>query len=604
MDYRRLLIAFLLSMAVYLGWMALFPPEPPPASRPAGDEVAAPAERPAAERAEPADPEGAAPAAAPGPATASTAAGSTVATMPVPAVPNALPLQAAAEQRVVVDTADFRATFTNRGAQLLSFVLKEHKGADGKGLDLVRRRIDGTYPFGLARAGGAPEPLNQALFAVERGGGAAGQWLSFRYRGPEGEAHKRFQFRGEGLFDVEVGVTGRSDWRLLLGPGLRNPTAEEVGSQFLQAAAVYKLDGEVDTTEAAKAWEPIELPGERLGWAALEDTYFLTALVPAERVALAVFQPVLVVPAGVARETAARFLPVPGKDQISDEQKDYGRDFLLLVAPRGDTLRAAAYWGAKEYTRLAELPWGLEETVRLAPFGFLARPLLYALHWIHDNVVPNYGWAIVLMTIAIKILLLPLTHKSYVSMRKMQELNPKMQAVRERYRGKLKDKQGRPNAEMQRKMNEEVMALYRSEGVNPAGGCLPMILQLPVFFAFYKLLFNAVELRGAPWILWIQDLSAKDPYYVLPLVMGATQFLQVKLAPMAGDPMQRRIFQWMPVLMTALFLGFPSGLVIYWLTNNVLTIVQQAVYNRHRKDENEGAEPAQEAKKMKRKPVR
>jgi YidC/Oxa1 family membrane protein insertase len=274
------------------------------------------------------------------------------------------------------------------------------------------------------------------------------------------------------------------------------------------------------------------------------------------------------------------------------------------LEPRGDTLRAAAYWGAKEYDRLAALPWGLEETIRLAPFGFLARPLLIGLHWIHDHVVPNYGWAIVVMTVLIKLLLLPLTHKSYVSMRKMQELNPKMQAVRERWRGKLKDKQGRPNLEAQRKMNEEIMALYRSEGVNPAGGCLPMVLQLPVFFAFYKLLFNAVELRGAPWIFWIHDLSAKDPYYVLPLVMGATQFLQVRLAPMTGDPMQRRIFQWMPVMMTALFLGFPSGLVIYWLTNNVLTIIQQAVYNRGRGTEADAEDTEDEARKMRRKPAR
>jgi YidC/Oxa1 family membrane protein insertase len=178
-----------------------------------------------------------------------------------------------------------------------------------------------------------------------------------------------------------------------------------------------------------------------------------------------------------------------------------------------------------------------------------------------------------------------------------------MQAVRERWRGKLKDKQGRPNLEAQRKMNEEIMGLYRSEGVNPAGGCLPMLLQLPVFFAFYKLLFNAVELRGAPWIFWVQDLSAKDPWYVLPIVMGVTQFLQVKLAPMSGDPMQRRIFQWMPVLMTALFLGFPSGLVLYWLTNNVLTIAQQAVYNRSRGTDAAGEEPEPAPRKLRRKPT-
>jgi YidC/Oxa1 family membrane protein insertase len=170
-------------------------------------------------------------------------------------------------------------------------------------------------------------------------------------------------------------------------------------------------------------------------------------------------------------------------------------------------------------------------------------------------------------------------------MKKMQALNPKMQAIREKYRPKLRDKQGKPNMEMQRKMNEEVMALYRSEGVNPAGGCLPLLLQMPILFAFYRMLTIAAELRGAPWLGWVQDLSVQDPYYVLPIVMGATQFLQVKLGPQAPDPMQRRLFLFMPVFMTFFFLGFPSGLVLYWLTNNVLTIVQQSVYNHLRKRE-------------------
>jgi YidC/Oxa1 family membrane protein insertase len=166
------------------------------------------------------------------------------------------------------------------------------------------------------------------------------------------------------------------------------------------------------------------------------------------------------------------------------------------------------------------------------------------------------------------------------SMKKMQELNPKMQAIREKYRTKLKDKQGRPNIEMQQKQNQEIMALYKEHGVNPAGGCLPMLLQLPILFGFYSLLSTAIELRGAPWILWIKDLSVHDPYYVLPILMGATQFLQVRLAPQAGDPMQRRLFMMMPIVFTFLFLPSPSGLVLYWLTNNVLTILQQAVYNR------------------------
>jgi YidC/Oxa1 family membrane protein insertase len=271
---------------------------------------------------------------------------------------------------------------------------------------------------------------------------------------------------------------------------------------------------------------------------------------------------------------------MPAADTLTEEQEEMTRELALVLRPQGDTLSLTSYWGSKEYERLAQLPYDLEKTIDFGFFGVLARPLLFALHWIYDHIVANYGWAIILLTIVIKILLLPLTHKSTVSMRKMQELNPKVQKIRDKYRTKLRDKQGRPNLEMQRQMNEEVMGVYKENGVNPAGGCLPILLQMPILFAFYRLLSAAAELRGAPWMLWIQDLAVHDPYYVLPIVMGATQFLQVRMAPQAGDPMQRRIFQLMPIFMTFLFLGVPSGLVLYWLTNNVLTIVQQWVYNR------------------------
>jgi YidC/Oxa1 family membrane protein insertase len=175
------------------------------------------------------------------------------------------------------------------------------------------------------------------------------------------------------------------------------------------------------------------------------------------------------------------------------------------------------------------------------------------------------------MTLIIKIVLLPLTHKSYVSMKKMQELNPRMQAIRDRWRPKLKDKKGRPDLDAQRKMNEEINALFKSEGVNPAGGCLPMLLQMPLLFAFYSLLSTSIELRGAPWMGWIHDLSHYDPYYVLPIVMGAAQLVQQRMMPATGDPVQRKIFLLMPVFFTVLFLQFPTGLVLYWLVNNVLT---------------------------------
>src|SRR6202035_2943799 len=321
------------------------------------------------------------------------------------------------------------------------------------------------------------------------------------------------RFDKNGLLESKVTLPGRRGRGLVLGPGVRNPTAAELDSRYEARSAVYDVGGDAEVLNAKKA-EPKTLSGRTVRWVGLEDNYYLTAVIPRSGLARAVLEPVLVEP---GKGGTARFLPVPPKDQLSKEQDALSREFYLLLEPEADSLAVTAYWGAKEYDRLAALPYGLEKTVSLGTFGILARPLLAGLHWIFNHVVRNYGWAIILMTVLIKVVLLPLTHKSYVSMRKMQELNPRMQSIRDKYRGKTKDKQGRPNLEAQRKMNEEIMGLYKAEGVNPAGGCLPMILQLPILFAFYRLLTAAVELRNAPWIFWIHDLSAKDPYYVLPI---------------------------------------------------------------------------------------
>ena len=568
MDTRRLLIAFLLSLGVILLWYTIFPPpKPTPEAVP-----------PPSERAESATP-GQAPGAPASPAApASAAPGSAPATL----VPGEQ-IAAAAEERVVLQDGRTRAVLTNRGAQLLSMEVPEKTKAGSKSgtLDLVRARAGGPYPYALTSGRGvAPHPLDQVLFRAEKGDG--GRSVLFRYSGPQGVAEKRFRFNDKGLLEVEIRLPGRSDWGVLLGPGVRNPTAEEMKSRFERRLGVYKQGDKVTRVEPQKTEGAVEVPGQGLSWAGLEDTYFLSAQVPQGGIGQAVFEPVLVQPG----PGGARFLPRPPEDQMTKEQEALPRELLLVLRPAGDRLSLVSYWGPKELDRLSSLPYGLEGTVALGYFGFLARPLLVALHWLHDNVVANYGWAIVLMTVLIKLVLLPLTHKSTVSMRKMQKLNPRVQAIRDRYRTKLRDKQGKPNLEMQRKMNEEVMAVYKESGVNPAGGCFPLLLQMPILFAFYSLLSTAVELRGEPWALWIKDLSVADPYYVMPIVMGLTQFLQVRMGPQTGDPMQRRMFQLMPIFMTFLFLGFPSGLVLYWLTNNVLTILQLQVYNRlHEREE-------------------
>ena len=557
METRRLLLAFVLSLAVIAIWYTLFPPAKPTPEAPPAPAAKAPAS--------PAAPGGAP---VPGAPTAPNPGGATVAAAPA--------VQATAEQRITLRDGRNLAVFTNRGAQLLSMMAPQKSDPKSGELELVRQRADALYPYSLTAAGLQPSPLNQALFQALPA--ADGRSVTFRYSGPLGTAEKSFRFDDKGLLEVDVRVAGRSDWGLLIGPGIRNPTVEEMKSRYEHRRGIYKAEGDVTTPDPGSAFEPLEVPGRALAWAGLEDTYFLSAQIPRARIERAVYHPVMVEKASA--DAPAKFAPTPSKDEITREQKDLPREFFLVLRPAGDQIALTSFWGAKDYDRLKALPYGLQDTIEFGSLRPLVVPLLVALHWIHDNMVSNYGWAIVLLTILIKIITLPLTHRSTMSMRKMQELNPRVQAIRDRYRTKLRDKQGKPNLEAQRKMNEEVMAIYKEAGVNPAGGCLPLLIQMPILFAFYRLLSTAVDLRGAPWLAWIQDLSLHDPYYVLPIIMGITQLIQVRMGPQAGDPMQRRMFQIMPVAMTFFFLGVPSGLVLYWLTNNVLTIIQLQVYNR------------------------
>jgi YidC/Oxa1 family membrane protein insertase len=561
-ETRRLLLAFVLSLAVIAIWYTLFPPAKPK-----------PPEPPAAQSQQ---------AATPAPGTPATPAAPTagVPGQPAPAVTAPVApvtaVEAAAEEKVTLQSGRTVAVFTNRGAQLLSMMAPEKSDPKSGVLELVRQREGLDYPYSLTTGNGLqPSPLNRALFRGERG--TDGRSVTFRYSGPLGVAEKTFRFDDRGLLAAEVRVPGRVDWGLLLGPGVRNPSAEEMKSRYEHRRAFYKAGGDYETVDPGSAFDPVDIPGRSLAWVGIGDTYYLSAAIPQGAIDHASLVPVMVQTGD--KGGAPQFLPVPNKDQISGDEKKLPREFFAVLRPAGDHMALASYWGSKDYDRLKALPYGLEATIELGTLKPLVVPLLIALHWIHDHIVTNYGWAIVLLTILIKLVLLPLTHRSTMSMRKMQELNPKVQAVRDRYRQKLRDKAGKPNLEAQRKMNEEVMGIYKEAGVNPAGGCLPLLIQMPILFAFYRLLSTAVDLRHAPWMLWIHDLSAADPYLALPIIMGVSQLIQVRMGPQAGDPMQRRMFQIMPVAMTFFFLGVPSGLVLYWLTNNVLTIIQLQVYN-------------------------
>ncbi|MCH9650844.1 MAG: membrane protein insertase YidC [Deltaproteobacteria bacterium] len=599
MDNRRLLLAVVLSWIVVIAWNHYFGPKPPPpGTRPAVEEMA-PGESSASNRE----------------TSKAEAHGVGVANGLVEKGPGSVDeaseeredvpetiVQATEESLVVVENERFLASFSNRGAQLVSFRLKDHLDGEGEPVEMVRARTGVQFPFSLVGGGHEGLALNDALFAArEQTANGGGEELHFEYSGPLGQATKSFFFSGSGVFRFEVEVEDERDWSVFLGPGASNPTAEQLKQPQFWRGGVYSAGGDREKVDARKAKEDERISTRGLSWAALDDLYFLAAVMPGEGAEEVIFRPFLV--AGPDSE-AAELEVLPQAEDLTAEQKDQPRAIGLLVRSRGDRIEGESYWGAKVYKELAALPLGLEQTVDFGWFSFLARPLQVALNWTYQNVVPNYGWAIVLMTLLIKLLMLPLTHHSMVSSQKMQELNPKVQAIRSRFRSKLKDRQGKPNMDAQRKMQDEIMGVYKSEGVNPASGCIPVVFQIPVFFAFYRLLGAAIELRHAPWIGWIQDLSTLDPFYVLPIVMFITQFIQQLRMPMGADPMQRRLFLMMPFIFLFVFLKFPSGLVLYWLTNNVFGIFQQEAYKVWKRKRAEAAQELKDAGSSKRKSIK
>jgi YidC/Oxa1 family membrane protein insertase len=246
--------------------------------------------------------------------------------------------------------------------------------------------------------------------------------------------------------------------------------------------------------------------------------------------------------------------------------KEANGDPLIFVQGT-DKLELNAYIGPKNERTLAAINPELTDAIEFGWFSFLSKPFFKVLLWINDY-VGNWGWAIILFTLLVKLVLFPLSYKGMMSMQKLKDLAPKMKEIKEKYKGDPA------------KMNAQMMEMYKKHGANPMGGCLPLLLQIPVFFALYRVLLNAVELEGAPWILWIENLAQMDPYFVLPILMGASMWFQQKITPSNfTDPLQEKIFKFFPVIMTVFFIYFPSGLVLYWLVNNLFTIAQQYFIN-------------------------
>ena len=235
-------------------------------------------------------------------------------------------------------------------------------------------------------------------------------------------------------------------------------------------------------------------------------------------------------------------------------------------------MKFSGYIGQKNYKVLDAIDPILTNAIEYGWFTFASKPLFSLLSWLH-GIFGNWGWSIIALTILIRIFLYPLTYKGMVSMQKIKAISPKIKEIQAKYKGEPA------------RMNAAVMDMYKKHGANPLGGCLPMLLQIPVFFAIYRVLLNAVELQGAEWILWIDDLSRMDNYFVLPILMGASMFYQQKLTPNNfTDPLQEKVFKFLPIIFTFFFVTFPSGLVLYWFVNNLFSIGQQFIVNQQFKN--------------------
>ena len=340
-------------------------------------------------------------------------------------------------------------------------------------------------------------------------------------------------------YDVHVKMNRNTDW--FISPGYRPDI--RIDRYTVHGAMVEEADGTLTIIDDGDAKGTETFPKARIADAF--DRYYATAFYDFDK----------------------------GMDVIVES--DAEKNPILFVKGESADRTLHGYIGPKEYKILKNIHPELTKIIEFGWFTFIAAPMFKVLIWLH-NFIPNWGWTIVVLTLLIRLILYPLTYKGMVSMHKLKELQPKIKELQQKYKG---DPQ---------KLNMHMMELYKKHKANPLGGCLPMILQIPVFFAIYRVLLNAIELKGAPWILWIHDLSVMDPYYVLPLLMGASMWLHQRLTPSNfTDPMQEKIFKWLPVIFTFFFVTFPAGLVLYWLTNNIASILQQLMINRmlekHRK---------------------
>lgn len=467
---------------------------------------------------------------------------------------------------ITVNCPFYTVKISEKGAVFKNFVLNKYRktiDADSPLLDMINPDLSqGTVRIGFA--GNSLQGIDDAIFSVNLEKDSVdiknkAKEISFSWTSPKGVViEKTYLFSPETyLISLDVTIKNGSDQTIKdnLTLSLLKMTSDSVSKYGFEGPSAL-INNKLEQVKIKKIKKKDVYPG-KLTWIAVQDRYFMSAIVPDEAV-------------DASMHLGLNDDKILKNTYVEPEQVIHPNDLHVF--------KFKLFFGPKSMTVLKTVNYDLIKAVHFGFFDILAKPCVWIMNFIY-NYIPNYGVAIIILTILSKILLWPLGNKSYKSMAAMKKIQPLMAEIKEKYKDDKK------------KMNEEMMGLYKTYKVNPLGGCLPMVVQIPVFFALYRMLYEAIELRHAPFFGWITDLAAPDrlfrfdfsipfmeaPYGipVLTIVMGATMFLQQKMSPPAGDPTQAKMMMMMPIVFTVIFINFSSGLVLYWLVNNVISVAQQ-----------------------------
>ncbi|HXC92535.1 MAG TPA: membrane protein insertase YidC [Geobacteraceae bacterium] len=529
---KRVLIAVLLSIAVMYGYTIIFPPQK---SIPQKEEVSK----------------------------TEVINTPSVATISVPdsgKSSSAADFSKPALKDITVDSDVFNVVIAAKNGAIKKLVLKKYKdlaGAKGTEIVLVQDDKQGAMTVASSYPGFSPESEIYFSSSTDK----------VSLTGSETKSIELTSKAANGLVFKKAYTFVGNSYSITLDQSVSNISAPPVSGQILltlsnpsikpkNADGRFEVFGPVTRLDSGVAFDTIADLGKSekkydkgVKWSGFGDKYFLNAVVSKDK------EP----------------LTLSLKDSNGFMVQRFSFQKATLNPGQAINATLNLFFGPKDLDILKAQNVQLEGAIDLGWFSAIAKPLLHALKLFYGY-LHNYGLAIIVITVILKILFFPLTHKSYKSMKEMQKLQPKMQELKDKFKD---DRDG---------LNRAVMELYKTHKVNPLGGCLPMIVQIPVFFGLYKALMFSIELRHAPFYFWLQDLSAKDPYYVTPIIMGATMFIQQKMTPTNMDPIQAKMMLALPVVFTFMFLNFPSGLVLYWLVNNILTIAQQAYINKTLKE--------------------